>query len=185
MYAYIFIYIDIDIQIQIQIQVDRQIDIYIDRSIDRYRQIDRYIHIFKCQTFNGKFNAKPLLNLPECLVQIILRLHLRSGTRNCRNNPTQQLFLEFRTIFACPLNFKLYYRVNSDSWGINGKSLDANFSKQTLPESVYLVFYIAANIEDFVTMNLILELRQNLQLFEVFRITWFDYKIILIKTTFL
>ena len=95
------------------------------------------------------------------------------------------MFLEFRTIFACPLNFKLYYRVNSDSWDINGKSLHTNFSKQTLPESVYLVFYIATNIEDFVTMNLILELRQNLQLFEVFRIIWFDYKVILIKTTFL
>ena len=95
------------------------------------------------------------------------------------------MFLEFRTIFVCTLNFKLYFRVNADSWGINGKSLDTNFSKQTLPESVYLVFYIAANIEDFVTMNLILELRQNLQLFEAFRIIWFDYKVILIKTTFL
>ena len=68
------------------------------------------------------------------------------------------------------LNVKLYYGANSDSRGINGRSLYTNFSKQTLPESVYVVVYIPAYIEDFVTINLILYLGGNSQLFKVFRV---------------
>ena len=45
---------------------------------------------------------------------------------------------------------------------INGRSLDTIFSKQTLPESVYVVVYIPAYIENFIAMNLILHLRKIL-----------------------
>ena len=68
---------------------------------------------------------------------------------------------------------------------INGRSLDTIFSKQTLPESVYIVVYIPAYIENFIAMNLILYLRRNSQLFKVFRVLLFHYKVILIKVTFL
>ena len=77
------------------------------------------------------------------------------------------------------------YGANFDSRGINGRSLDTNSSKQALPKSVYVVVYIPTYIEDFVTMDLILDLRGNLQLFKVFRVTLFHYKVILIKVTFL
>ena len=68
---------------------------------------------------------------------------------------------------------------------INGRSLDTIFSKQTLPESVFIVVYIPAYIENLIAMNLILYLRRNSQLFKVFRVLLFHYKVILIKITFL
>ena len=58
-------------------------------------------------------------------------------------------------------------------------ALTAGF-KQALPESVYLVVYIVAYIENFVSMNLILDLRGNSQLFKVFRVALFNYKVILV-----
>ena len=68
--------------------------------------------------------------------------------------------------------------VNSDLMRINGRSLDTNLSKETLPENVYVVVYIPA-------YNLILYLRGNSQLFKSFKVILFHYKDILIKITFL
>ena len=92
--------------------------------------------------------------------------------------------LEFRTI-GPSLNVKLNYGSNSDSRGIGDRSSNTNFSKQTLLESLYVVVYIPAYIEDFVIMNLILYLRGNPELFKVLRVILFHYKVILIKITFL
>ena len=58
-------------------------------------------------------------------------------------------------------------------------ALKAGF-KQALLESVYVVVYIVAYIENFVSMNLILDLRGNSQLFKVFRVTLFHYKVIFV-----
>ena len=66
-----------------------------------------------------------------------------------------------------------------DAKSINSKSLDSNLSKQALPVSAYVVVSICAYIEGFVT------LRGNLQLFVVFKVTLFRYKVVLIKVTFL
>ena len=99
-------------------------------------------------------------------------------SNNCSLNSRQFLLVPF-------LNVKLYCGANSDSRGINGSSLKANVSKQALPKSVYVVVYIPAYIDDFVTSDSILDLRGNLQLFKVSRVTLFHYKVILIKVTFL
>ena len=56
-------------------------------------------------------------------------------------------------------------------------ALTAGF-KQALPESVYVVVYIVTY--NFVSMNLILDLRGNSQLFKVFTVTLFHYKVILV-----
>ena len=96
---------------------------------------------------------------------------------NCSLNSGQFLLVP-------SLNVKFYHGANSDSRGINGRSLDTSVSKQALPKSVYVVVYIPAYTENIVTMDLILDLRGNLQLFKVFRVTLFHYKVILIKVTF-
>ena len=92
---------------------------------------------------------------------------------NCSLNSVQFLL-------APSLNVKLYYGANSDFRSINGRFLDTNFSKQVLPESVCVVVTIPAHIEDFIPLNLILYLRGNSQLFKVFKVTMFHYKVILI-----
>ena len=99
-------------------------------------------------------------------------------SNNCFSNSGQFLL-------APSLNVKLYYGANSNSRGINGRSLDRNFSKQALPKSVHVVVYISGYIEDFVTMDLVLDLRGNSQLLKAFKVTLFHYKVILIKVIFL
>ena len=58
-----------------------------------------------------------------------------------------------------------------------------------MPESVYVIASIPADIEDFVTLNLILDLimdlRGDLQVLTVFRVTLFHYKVVFIKVTLL
>ena len=58
-----------------------------------------------------------------------------------------------------------------------------------MPESVYVIVSIPADIEDFVTLNLILDLimdlRGDLQVLTVFRVTLFHYKVVFIKVTLL
>ena len=109
--------------------------------------------------------------MPQEIFEIIL-------SNNCSSNSGQFLL-------APSLNIKLYYGANSNSRGINGRSLDRNFSKQALPKSVHVVVYISGYIEDFVTMDLVLDLRGNSQLLKAFKVTLFHYKVILIKVIFL
>ena len=54
-------------------------------------------------------------------------------------------------LFVSSLNDGLYYGANLDSGNIDGKPLGSNFSKQALSVSVYVVFYICAYTEGFVT----------------------------------
>ena len=105
--------------------------------------------------------------MPQEIFEIIL-------SNNCSSNSGQFLL-------APSLNVKLYYGANSNSRGINGRSLDRNFYKQALPKSVHVVVYISGYIEDFVTMDLVLDLRGNSQLLKAFKVTLFHYKVILIK----
>ena len=118
-----------------------------------------------------KFFYYFIQEVPQEIFEIIL-------SNNCSSNSGQFLL-------APSLNVKLYYGANSNSRGINGRSLDRNFSKQALPKSVHVVVYISGYIEDFVTMDLVLDLRGNSQLLKAFKVTLFHYKVILIKVIFL
>ena len=68
---------------------------------------------------------------------------------------------------------------------MNSKSLDSDFSRQALSESGYLIVSSPTYSEGFVTLNLVLDLRGNLQLFAFFKVTLFDYKVPLIEVAFL
>ena len=69
-----------------------------------------------------KFFYYFIQEVPQEIFEIIL-------SNNCSSNSGQFLL-------APSLNVKLYYGANSNSRGINGRSLDRNFSKQALPKSV-------------------------------------------------
>ena len=68
---------------------------------------------------------------------------------------------------------------------MNSKSLGSDFSRQSLSESGYLIVSSPTYSEGFVTFDLVLDLRGNLQLFTFFKVTLFDYKVPLIEVAFL